>query len=210
MINISNRRKKSIMIFNLGTPSASSLRGNSLSSQASQRSSPYLNAHPVNSKEPATIANVTIANLNIAHQKRSSLESPSAVNRAIAQITGGGGSHHNSNQGSYSSPVNGIHSSGSSPSPVAMMLRNSHPVSSGGTQASLSNIDPFRGATISGSVGTTSNPCSTASVASFSLSQASTTLSQGTYLIFIEYKMELYNKPSVLYAKTKPTFIFSK
>ena len=119
MINISNISKRSIMIFNLGTPSASSLRGNSLSSQASQRSSPYLNVHPVNSKEPATIANVTIANLNIAHQKRSSLESPSAVNRAIAQITGGGGSPHTSNTGSYSSPVNGIHSSGSSPSQQA-------------------------------------------------------------------------------------------
>ena len=131
------------------------------------------------------MANVTIANLNIAHQKRSSLESPSAVNRAIAQITGGGGSHHNSNTGSYSSPVNGIHSSGSSPSPVAMMLRNSHPVSSGGTQASSSNIDPFRGVTISGSLGTNSITCSTASVASFSLSQASTTLSQGKNYIFV-------------------------
>ena len=107
-------------------------------------------------------------NLNTA-QKRCSLESPSAVNRAVAQLTGG-------HTGSYSSSIN---NSSGSPSPVAMLLRNSHPVSSGALVSSP-NQAVFGGTTIAGSlVAHTSSSASSSSIASTSLSQASTTVSQG-------------------------------
>ena len=138
-----------------------------MSSANSHRSSPYLNASHPPSKE-STINHAAIANLNA--QKRSSLESPSAVNRVVAQLT-------NTHSGSYSSSVN---NSSGSPSPVAMMLRNSHPVSSG-SLVSSPNSSGFSGTTYAGSL-MTQTP-TTSSVASFALPHALTTISQGNQQI---------------------------
>ena len=141
-----------------------------MSSTASHRSSPYLNAQHPASKE-STISNVAISNINT--QKRSSLESPSAVNRAVAQLTSG-------HSGSYSSSIN---NSSGSPSPVAMMLRNSQPVSSG-VLVSSSNVGAFPPASFSGPLGTQTFS-SASSVASFSLTQAPTALAPGKYIFLI-------------------------
>ena len=155
------------LLYSLGTPSASSLRGNSLSSTASHRSSPFLNL-ATNPKEP-TGQSPVLTNFNNV-QQRSSLESPSAVNRAVAQLTG----HSNG----YASSIN---TSSGSPSPVAMLLRNSHPVSSG-SSVSSPNQGTFVGNAYSGSLAApTSSSASSSSVASLSLSQPPAVLTQGKY-----------------------------
>ena len=121
-----------------------------------------------NSKEP-TGQSTVLTNLNNV-QQRSSLESPSAVNRAVAQLTG----HSNG----YSSSIN---NSSGSPSPVAMLLRNSHPVSSG-SSVSSPNQGTFVGNAYSGSLAAAaSSSASSSSVASLSLSQTPTVLAKGKY-----------------------------
>ena len=92
------------------------------------------------------------------------------MNRVVAQLT-------SAHSGSYSSLAN--NSSGSS-SPVAMMLRNSHPVSSG-SLVSSPNSSGFSG-TFAGSQ-ITQTPSSTSAAPSFALTQASTTIPTGTLLI---------------------------
>ena len=158
-----------ISILFSGTASTPSARGNSLSSAASHRSSPFLNTSHPPSKE-STINHAVIANLNT--QKRSSLESPSAVNRVVAQLT-------NTHSGSYSSSVN---NSSGSPSPVAMMLRNSHPVSSG-SLVSSPNSSGFSGTTFVGSM-ISQTPQTTSGATSFTLPQALTSIPTGNFPIY--------------------------
>ena len=167
--------------FFIGTASTPSARGNSLSSAASHRSSPFLNTSHPPSKE-STINHAAIANLNA--QKRSSLESPSAVNRVVAQLT-------NTHSGSYSSSVN---NSSGSPSPVAMMLRNSHPVSSGSIVSSP-NSSGFSGTTFVGSI-MSQTPQTTSAAASFTLPQALTSIPTGNLLVHSYYlHISIYFKP---------------